>query len=99
MFDSPPAGWEIGGQIYLDYIVLVQDRGVGERRRRASGSRRDCVVRLLRGLPAMDAQSFEQRVAQSEMARVVANIVVSSTELVRRIVGKANLVRVRRSQG
>jgi nuclear pore complex protein Nup98-Nup96 len=98
MFDSLPAGWEIGGQIYSDYIVLVQDRGVGERRRRASGSRRDSVVRLLRGLPAMEAQSFEQRVAQSEMARVVANIVVSSTEFVHQIVGKANLGRVRRSQ-
>ena len=30
----------------------------------------------------MEARSFEQRVAASEMARVVANIVVSSSEMV-----------------
>jgi hypothetical protein len=90
MFDTPPAGWDIGGQIYLDYISLVQYQGVGERRRRASGSKKDAVVRLLRGLPAMEAQSFEQRVAQSEMARVVANIVVSSPEMVCQALGKSN---------
>ena len=32
----------------------------------------------------MEARSFEQRVAVSEMARVVANIVVSSSEMVMR---------------
>jgi hypothetical protein len=82
MFDSQPTGWDIGGQLYLDYISLVQEHGSAERRRRGSGSRRECVVRLLRGLPSMDARSFEQRVAQSEMARVVANIIVSSSEMV-----------------
>jgi hypothetical protein len=82
MFDSTPAGWETGGQIYLDYISLVHERGGGERRRRGSGSRKDAVVRLLRGLPSMEARTFEQRVAQSEMASVVANIVVSSPEMV-----------------
>jgi hypothetical protein len=90
MFGTPPAGWDVGGQIYLDYISLVQYQGVGERRRRASGSKKDAVVRLLRGLPAMEAQSFEQRVAQSEMARVVANIVVSSPEMVCQALGKSN---------
>ena len=40
------------------------------------------MVRLLRNLPAVEARSFEQRVAVSEMARVVANIVVSSSEMV-----------------
>jgi hypothetical protein len=30
----------------------------------------------------METRSFEQQVAQSEMARVVANIVVSSSEMV-----------------
>ena len=30
----------------------------------------------------MEARSFEQRVAASEMARVVANIIVSSSEMV-----------------
>jgi hypothetical protein len=85
MFDTHPSGWEVGGQIYLDYISLVQEHGVGERRRRGSGSRRDSVVRLLRGLPAMEARSFEQCVAQSEMARTVANIVVSTTEMVNTI--------------
>jgi len=78
MFDSPPSGWDVGGQMYLDYISLVQERGGGERRRRGSGSKRDSVVRLLRALPSMEARSFEQRVAQSEMAKVVANIIVSS---------------------
>jgi len=83
MFTSPtPPGWETGGEIYLDYISLVHARGSTERRRRGSGSRRDTVVRLLRGLPGMEARTFEQRVAQSEMARVVANIVVSTTEMV-----------------
>jgi len=84
MFDSRhPQGWDVGGQIYLDYISLVQERGGAERRRRGSGSRKDSVVRLLRALPSMEARSFEQRVAQSEMARVVANIIVSSSEMVR----------------
>lgn len=82
MFDTHPTGWEIGGQIYLDYISLIQDHSVGERRRRGSGSRRDSVVRLLRNLPAMEARTFEQNVAQSEMARTVANIVVSTAEMV-----------------
>jgi hypothetical protein len=83
MFDSSsPPGWDVGGQIYLDYISLVQDRGGVERRRRGSRSKRDIVVRLLRNLPAVEARSFEQRVAVSEMARVVANIVVSSSEMV-----------------
>ena len=81
MFDMPPAGWEYGGKIYLDYISLLRG-GAGERRRRGSGSRRDVIVRLLRGLPAMEVQTFEQRVAQSEMASVVANTVVSSPEMV-----------------
>jgi len=82
MFDVPPAGWELGGQIYLDYLSLVFERRGTERRRRGSGSRRECVVRLLRALPSMEARSFEQRVAQSEMAKVVANIIVSSSEMV-----------------
>jgi hypothetical protein len=83
MFDSRhPQGWEIGGQIYLDYISLVQERAGAERRRRGSGSRKDSVVRLLRALPSMEARSFEQRVAQSEMAKVVADIIVSSSEMV-----------------
>lgn len=83
MFTSPtPPGWDIGGQIYLDYISLVHSHGTTERRRRGSGSRRDAVVRLLRGLPGMEARTFEQQVAQSEMARVVANMVVSTTEMV-----------------
>jgi hypothetical protein len=83
MFDSsPPPGWDVGGQIYLDYIFLVQEHGTAERRRRGSGTKRDIVGRLLRGLPAMEVRSFEQRVAVSEMARVVANIVVSSSEMV-----------------
>jgi hypothetical protein len=82
MFESLPPGWEVGGQIYLDYISLVQEHGGAERRRRGTGSRRDSVVRLLRALPSMEARSFEQRVAQSEMARVVANIIVSSSEMV-----------------
>ena len=82
MFDSRPPGWELGGQIYLDYISLMVDRGNAERRRRGSGTRKDCIVRLLRALPSMEARSFEQRVAQSEMSRVVANTVVSSSDLV-----------------
>ena len=79
MFDSNPLGWETGGQIYLDYISLVQRT---EKRRRGTGSRKDSVLRLLRALPAMETRTFEQRVAQSEMARVVANIIVSSTDMV-----------------
>lgn len=81
LFDSHPAGWDVGGQIYLDYLALVADPG-GERRRRPSGSRRDVVVRLVRGLAGLEARSFEQRVARSEMARVVANLIVSSSEFV-----------------
>jgi hypothetical protein len=69
-------GWDIGGQIYSDYISLVQP---GHRR----GTKRDAVVRLLRALPGMEVVSFEQRVAQTEMSRVVANMVVSTAELVR----------------
>lgn len=84
MFDSLPPGWEIGGQIYLDYISLIQGHGGTERRRRGIGSRKDSVVRLLRALPSMEARSFEQQVAQSEMARTVANIVVSLSEMVQR---------------
>jgi len=78
LFDSAhaPAGWDVGGQVYLDYISLLHDPTT-ERRRRASGSRRDIIVRLLRALPSMEARTFEQRVAQSEMARVVANLIVS----------------------
>ena len=95
MFDSsPPPGWDVGGQIYLDYISLVQEHGTAERRRRGSGSKRDIVVRLLRGLPAMEARSFEQRVAASEMARVVANIVVSSSEMVRPLLKGVKLMGV-----
>lgn len=82
MFTSAmPPGWEVGGQIYLDYISLVHGNS-SERRRRGSGSRKDAVVRLLRALPSMEARTFAQRVAQTEMARVVANIVVSTTEMV-----------------
>jgi hypothetical protein len=81
MFQSPPSGWDFGGQIYLDYISLVQNYG-GERRRRGTGTRRDCVLRLLKGLPSMEIRSFEQRVAQAEIARVVANIVISSPDMV-----------------
>lgn len=84
MFETRhPQGWDVGGQIYLDYISLVQERGGAERRRRGTGTRKDCIVRLLRALPSMEARSFEQRVAQSEMAKVVANIIVSSSEMVR----------------
>jgi hypothetical protein len=84
MFDLRyPQGWDVGGQIYLDYISLVQEPGGAERRRRGSGSKKDSVVRLLRALPSMEARSFEQRVAQSEMAKVVANIIASSSEMVR----------------
>ena len=83
MFDSHPQGWDVGGRIYLDYISLVHNRGGAERRRRGSGSRKDSVVRLLRALPSMEARFFEQRVAQSEMAKVVANIIVSSSDMVR----------------
>lgn len=88
MFDPFPTGWEVGGQIYLDYISLVHEHrgggggGGGERRRRGTGSRKDSIVRLVRGLPSMETRSFEQRVAQSEMAKVVANIIVSSSEMV-----------------
>jgi hypothetical protein len=81
MFDVPPAGWEYGGKLYLDYIFLVRV-GAGERRRQGSGSRRDAIVQLLRGLPVMEARTFEQRVAQSEMANVVANAIVSTPEMV-----------------
>ena len=82
MFDTFPSGWEIGGQMYLDYISLVQEKRPSERRRRGSGSRRDSVLRLMRALPTMEARSFEQCVAQSEMARTVADIIVSTTEMV-----------------
>ena len=82
MFESTPLGWDIGGQIYVDYISLVHERGGGDRRRRGNGSRKDSVIRLLRALPRMEARSFEQRVAQGEMAKVVANIIVSSSEMV-----------------
>jgi len=99
MFDTHPSGWEIGGQIYLDYISLVQDHGVGERRRRGSGSRRDSVIRLLRALPAMEARSFEQSVAQSEMARTVANIVVSTAEMVCTLLGAKLMIQSREIGG
>jgi hypothetical protein len=99
MFDSPPSGWDVGGQMYLDYISLVQERGGGERRRRGTGSKRDSVVRLLRALPSMEARSFEQRVAQTEMAKVVANIIVSSSELVESLEILADLCRVERLLG
>jgi len=39
----------------------------------------------------MEARSFEQRVAVSEMARVVANIVVSSSEMSREVGGLMRL--------
>lgn len=68
--------------MYLDYISLVQEQRPSERRRRGSGSRRDSVLRLMRALPTMEARSFEQCVAQSEMARTVADIIVSTTEMV-----------------
>jgi hypothetical protein len=90
-FDPPPPGWDVGGQIYLDYISLIHERG-GERRRRGSGSRKDSVVRLLRALPSMEARSFEQRVAQSEMAKVVANIIMSSSEMVHSHLRKCELI-------
>ena len=97
MFDSRhPQGWDVGGQIYLDYISLVQERGGAERRRRGTGSRKDSVVRLLRALPSMEARSFEQRVAQSEMAKVVANIIVSSSEMVRSLGSKLLICRAER---
>lgn len=99
MFETPPLGWDIGGQIYLDYISLVQQRGEGERRRRGGGSRKESVVRLLRALPSMEARSFEQRVAQSEMAKVIANIIVSSSELVNRSHDLADLIRAERLLG
>jgi len=81
MFGTFPSGWEVGGQMYLDYISLVQEQPPAERRRRGSGSRRDSVLRLMRALPTMEARSFEQCVAQSEMARTVADIIVSTTEM------------------
>ena len=96
MFDVAPSGWDVGGQIYLDYISLVQEPGT-ERRRRGSGSRKDTILRLLRALPNMEARTFEQRVAQSEIARVVANVVVSSSDLVYLSLQNANLNRVEKS--
>jgi len=93
-FVSPfPPGWDIGGQIYLDYISLIQDHaGIIERKRKGSGSRRDAVIRLLRALPAMEARTFEQRVAVSEMARVVANIVVSTPDMVSSFFSEMELI-------
>ena len=101
MFDSSiPHGWDVGGQIYLDYISLVQERGAGEWRRRGGGSKRDVVLRLLRSLPAVVARSFEQRVALSEMARVVADLVLSSSEMVVFVLNaEADVCRVKRWGG
>ena len=82
MFDSEPPGWDVGGQLYLDYILLAQEHGTVERRRRGAGSKRDCVLRLLRGLPRMEARTFEQGVARSEMSRLVATVILSSPEMV-----------------
>ena len=83
MFDLPGGwivgGWETGGQIYLDYISLIQGHQSDKRR----GTKKDCISRLLRSLPNLQIQSFEQRVAQTEMSRVVANMVVSTSELVK----------------
>jgi hypothetical protein len=82
MFTSRPSGWDFGGQIYLDYISLAQEYGTGSRRK-GNGSKKDSVARLLRAIPNMEIRSFEQRVAQAEISRVVANLVISSPELVR----------------
>jgi hypothetical protein len=83
MFDSshPPAGWDIGGQVYLDYLSLVHDPAT-KKRRRAGGSRRDIVARLEWALLSMDARTSEQHVMQNEMAKVVPNLIVSSSEFV-----------------
>jgi nuclear pore complex protein Nup98-Nup96 len=83
LFDTHPGGrgWDVGGQLHLDYLGLVADLG-GERRGMPSASQRDVVVRLVRGLPALETRTSEQKVERSEMARVVANLIASSSEFV-----------------
>jgi hypothetical protein len=47
----------------------------------------------------MEARSFEQSVAQSEMARTVANIVVSTAEMVCTLLGAKLMIQSREIGG
>ncbi|KAF2460468.1 nuclear protein 96-domain-containing protein [Lineolata rhizophorae] len=72
-------GWLLGGQVYADYVKLV-DMRAGHTAARSAGERREVLHRLLGALEALagKVQGMEvlERAAVGEMARVVAEAVV-----------------------
>ncbi|GAO48900.1 hypothetical protein G7K_3063-t1 [Saitoella complicata NRRL Y-17804] len=72
-------GWEFGGQVYLDYINLVQPVPIAFRPAAqglpTANSHADISRRLLFSLPQLKARVFEQRVAKCEMSACLARSV------------------------
>jgi nuclear pore complex protein Nup98-Nup96 len=75
-----PEGWGLGGQVYLDYIRLLELNKTNTPKSR--DEKREVARRLLGALKNVERHGFLQNIAVREMAGVVGSMVVKYGDMV-----------------